>query len=58
MKYGFMPKVMWAAFAKSFKKAICEVMPQENAMVVIKKAHAECKRILATATTSIRRNKL
>lgn len=47
MKYGFMPKTMWSLFAKSFGKAMREVMPQENAKAVLKKARGEYKRILA-----------
>lgn len=47
MKYGFMPKAMWEVFRKSFKRAIGEILPDEDAAAVMKRAKKEYKKILA-----------
>lgn len=47
MKYGALPRAMWLAFRGSYKKAIREVLPKENAGAVMEKAHDRYREILA-----------
>ena len=39
MKYGFMPKLMWAAYKGTFKKQLTETLREENPGEVMKFAH-------------------
>ena len=47
MKYGFMPKLMWAAYKGTFKKQLSETFREENPSEVMKSAHKKYKEILA-----------
>ena len=47
MKYGFMPKLMWAAYKGTFKKQLTETLREENPGEVMKFAHKKYKEILA-----------
>ena len=47
MKYGFMPKLMWAAYKGTFKKQLSETLREENPGEVMKLAHKKYKEILA-----------
>lgn len=47
MKYGFMPKLMWAAYKGTFKKQLTETLREESPGGVMKSAHKKYKEILA-----------
>ena len=47
MKYGFMPKLMWAAYKGTFKKQLTETLREESPGEVMKSAHKKYKEILA-----------
>lgn len=47
MKYGFLPKLMWTAFKKSFKKELADTLGEKAPENVMKKAHAKYKDIIA-----------
>lgn len=47
MQYGFMPKLMWAAFRGTFKKALSSEWNVHNAGEIMKNAHKDYKRILS-----------
>ena len=47
MKYGFMPKLMWAAYKGTFKKQLTKTLREENPGEVMKFAHKKYKAILA-----------
>ena len=47
MKYGFMPKLMWAACKGTFKKQLTETLREESPGEVMKSAHKKYKEILA-----------
>ena len=47
MKYGFMPKLMWACYKGTFKKQLFETFREENPSAVMKFAHKKYKEILA-----------
>ena len=46
MKYGFMPKLMWLTFNKSFAKQLHVTLRETNYKNVMKKAHKKYKEIL------------
>lgn len=46
MKYGFMPKIMWLAFNKTFKKELHNTLNETSYKIVMKKAHKKYKEIL------------
>lgn len=50
MKYGFMPKLMWAGYQKTFKKELTKTLSEENPKMVMKNAHQKYKGILANVT--------
>lgn len=52
MKYGFLPKLMWTAFKKSFKKELADTLREKAPENVMKKAHAKYKDIIAGLTSS------
>ena len=47
MKYGFLPKLMWACYKGTFKKQLSETFEEENPAEVMKTAHKKYKEILA-----------
>jgi len=47
VKYGFMPKLMWAAYKGTFKKQLTETLREESPGEVMKSAHKKYKEILA-----------
>ena len=47
MKYGFMQKLMWTAYKRTFKKQLSEVFREENPSAVMKSAQKKYKEILA-----------
>jgi len=49
MKYGFMPKLMWAAYKGTFKKQLTKTLREENPGEVMKFAHKKYKEIMEVA---------
>ena len=47
MKYGFMPKLMWAAYKGTFKKQLTKTLVEDSPNGVMKLAHKKYKEILA-----------
>lgn len=47
MKYGMIPKMMWAGYKGTFKKHLTATLKEENPAEVMKNAHAKYKDILA-----------
>ena len=47
MKYGFLPRAMWAVFSGSFERAIGSVLHREDGKAIMKQAHARYRAILA-----------
>lgn len=47
MKYGFMPKLMWAAYKGTFKKQLTKTLGEDSPNGVMKLAHKKYKEILA-----------
>lgn len=47
MKYGFMPKLMWAAYKGTFKKQLTKTLGEDSSDGVMKLAHKKYKEILA-----------
>ena len=47
MKYGFLPKLMWAGYKVTFKKELSLTLHEENPAEVMKKAHKKYKEILS-----------
>jgi len=47
MKYGFMPKLMWAGYKGTFKKNLTKTLKETNPNLVMKNAHKKYKEILA-----------
>lgn len=50
MKYGFMPKLMWAGYKGTFKKQLSEALRESDPKAVMKEAHKKYKEILADVT--------
>ena len=46
MKYGFMPKLMWAAYKGTFKKQLTKTLREDSPNEVMKLAHKKYKEIL------------
>ena len=46
MKYGIIPKLMWAGYKGTFKKHLSATLSEENPREVMKAAHKEYKKIL------------
>lgn len=46
MKYGFMPKLMWAAYKGTFKKQLTKTLREENPNEVMKLARKKYREIL------------
>lgn len=46
MKYGIIPKLMWAGYKGTFKKHLSATLSEENPREVMKAAHKEYKQIL------------
>lgn len=46
MKYGFIQKLFWTVFKGTFKKQLPKILQEDNHKAVMKKAHAEYKKIL------------
>ena len=46
MKYGFMPKLMWAAYKGTFKKQLTKTLGEDSPNGVMKLAHRKYKEIL------------
>ena len=47
MTYGFMPKLMWAAYKGTFKKQLTKTLGEDSSNGVMKLAHKKYKEILA-----------
>ena len=47
MKYGFMQKLMWAAYKGTFRKQLAETLREDEPKIVMKSAHKKYKEILA-----------
>ncbi len=45
MKYGLLPKTMWAVFAPTFKKNL-HIISAQNPNAIMKNAHARYREIL------------
>lgn len=50
MKYGFIQKLMWAAYKGTFKKQLSEALRESDPKAVMKEAHKKYKEILADVT--------
>lgn len=50
MKYGFVPKVMWAGYKSTFKEHLNKTLRESNPGEVMKNAHKKYKEILADVT--------
>lgn len=47
MKYGFLPRAMWAVFSGSFERAIGSVLHIKGGKAIMKQAHVKYRAILA-----------
>lgn len=49
MKYGLLPKTMWAVFAPTFKKNL-HIISAQNPNAIMKNAHARYRRDFKSST--------